>query len=113
MQSVRIMRTINTAMSCGRVDFFVQSGDKNFLVPVGGAVIASCDKQKIQSAAAMYAGRASGTPSLDIFITLLHLGKIGLRQLWKDRYERLYELIHLLDEFAHARHEMLVREDMT
>ena len=39
-----------------RVDFVVQSCDKNFLVPVGGAVIASFDLEMINLAKNMYSG---------------------------------------------------------
>ena len=35
-----------------------------------------------------HAGRASGTPSLDVFITLLSLGGKGYRQLCVDRKVR-------------------------
>lgn len=40
----------------GRVDAFVQSLDKNFLVPVGGAVIAGFDESFIQEISRMYPG---------------------------------------------------------
>ena len=36
VQSEPIMKSINSAMEHGRVDCFVQSTDKNFMVPVGG-----------------------------------------------------------------------------
>ncbi|MEN2498490.1 MAG: hypothetical protein MHMPM18_002779 [Marteilia pararefringens] len=38
------------------IDFIVQSCDKNFLVPVGGAIIASYSKQKLEAAKKMYSG---------------------------------------------------------
>ena len=41
VQSSKIMNQLQTAMHRGRVDVYVQSTDKNFLVPVGGAVVAS------------------------------------------------------------------------
>lgn len=40
----------------GRIDAFVQSLDKNFLVPVGGAVIAGFDEAFIQEISRMYPG---------------------------------------------------------
>jgi O-phospho-L-seryl-tRNASec:L-selenocysteinyl-tRNA synthase len=40
----------------GRVDAFVQSTDKNFLVPVGGAVVASHTQELIKAVAQMYPG---------------------------------------------------------
>lgn len=40
----------------GRVDAFVQSTDKNFLVPVGGCVIASHDEKFINAISQTYPG---------------------------------------------------------
>ena len=40
----------------GRVDAFVQSTDKNFLVPVGGAIIAGFDKGLVERISRMYPG---------------------------------------------------------
>ncbi|VDN97290.1 unnamed protein product [Rodentolepis nana] len=63
---------------------YVQSTDKNLMIPVGGAIIAGFSKDLIKEIAESYpgkcAGRASGTPSLDVFATLLHLGRRG----WED-----------------------------
>lgn len=100
----------------GRIDAFVQSLDKNFLVPVGGAVIAGFDESFIQEISRMYpgervtvsvvtldpqltpvlpeailflcAGRASASPSLDVLITLLGLGASGYRKLLSERKVR-------------------------
>lgn len=43
----------------GRIDAFVQSLDKNFLVPVGGAVIAGFDESFIQEISRMYPGECN------------------------------------------------------
>lgn len=40
----------------GRVDAFVQSTDKNFLVPVGGAIVAGTDKDFISEIGQLYPG---------------------------------------------------------
>lgn len=40
----------------GRVDAFVQSTDKNFMVPVGGSVIAGFDKIFVEEIGKMYPG---------------------------------------------------------
>lgn len=40
----------------GRIDAFVQSLDKNFMVPVGGAIIAGFDESFIQEISKMYPG---------------------------------------------------------
>lgn len=41
----------------GRIDAFVQSLDKNFMVPVGGAIIAGFDASFIQEISKMYPGK--------------------------------------------------------
>lgn len=40
----------------GRIDAFVQSLDKNFLVPVGGAVVAGFDQSFVEEISRMYPG---------------------------------------------------------
>lgn len=69
----------------GRVDVFVQSCDKNLMVPVGGAVIASAHKSITDKIAQTYAGRASASPSMDVFITLLEMGMTGYERLLRER----------------------------
>jgi len=44
------------AQRVGRVDVFVQSTDKNFLVPVGGAVVAGFDTSLIEKIGKLYPG---------------------------------------------------------
>jgi hypothetical protein len=63
----------------------VQSTDKNFMVPVGGAVVVSPSATFIDTVAAAYPGRASMTPILDLFITLLSMGQTGHRHLLQER----------------------------
>lgn len=104
------MNAISEAARQGRVDLYVQSTDKNFLVPVGGAVVAGPDKGLVEEVGRMYPGeynfgalkaregkvrakadcdfmkgRASMSPILDVFITLLTLGADGYRALLKER----------------------------
>lgn len=40
----------------GRVDIFVQSTDKNFMVPVGGTIIAGFDRNLIAKISQCYPG---------------------------------------------------------
>lgn len=40
----------------GRIDAFVQSLDKNFMVPVGGAIIAGFDEDFIKEISRTYPG---------------------------------------------------------
>jgi hypothetical protein len=61
------------------VDAVVQSTDKNFMVPVGGSIVAGGPGQAgfIEAVNAAYPGRASATPMLDLLVTLLHWGAFG------------------------------------
>ena len=72
----------------------MQSTDKNFLVPVGGAVVFSPRAGFIDSLSAMYPGRASAAPVLDLLITLLSMGEEGFQRLLRERLE----LVPLLRE---------------
>ena len=82
-------KAIAAASKHGRLDLFIQSTDKNFLVPVGGAVVATCSKEYgrplLKKVSATYPGRASVAPILDLFCTLLHLGADGWAKLLAER----------------------------
>lgn len=73
VQSSKCTHLVNDAMRVGRVDAVVQSLDKNFLVPVGGAIVASASPDVIERVSKLYPGRASITPTLDFFITMLQM----------------------------------------
>eukprot|EP00908_Phaeocystis_cordata_P025735 Transcript_8215.p2 GENE.Transcript_8215~~Transcript_8215.p2 ORF type:complete len:477 (+),score=137.60 Transcript_8215:52-1431(+) len=89
VQCANCMKAIAVASKHGRLDVFIQSTDKNFLVPVGGAVVATCSKEHgaplMKKVSATYPGRASVSPILDLFCTLLHLGADGWAKLLADR----------------------------
>lgn len=70
-------------MRKGRLDCVVQSTDKNFMVPVGGSVIFTQKPELCKQISEKYPGRACGGPIVDLFITLLQMGKSGLRKLYK------------------------------
>jgi len=89
LQCTSIAKLVNRACTVGRVDYVVQSTDKNFLVPVGGAIVSSPSPACIDSLTKCYAGRASLDPILDLFITLLSMGERGLKGLLTER-ERLF-----------------------
>lgn len=55
LQSPFICRQIEAA-SQGRVDLFVQSTDKNLMVPVGGAIVAGFNKDIVHNVSKTYAG---------------------------------------------------------
>ncbi|KAL9895030.1 sec synthetase isoform 2-T2 [Glossina fuscipes fuscipes] len=73
LQSTYLTHQLEQANSVGRVDLFVQSTDKNFMVPVGGAIVAGFEESTVHAVAKAYAGRASSSQSLDVLITLLCL----------------------------------------
>ena len=100
LQSSKICHEINEACRVGRVDAWVSSTDKNFLVPVGGAIIAGPSSKFIEDCSKMYPGRASISPILDLFITLLSMGQNGLKSLLKQRKDIYNYLYQQLTELA-------------
>lgn len=87
LQCSKCCHLIETGCRRGRVDAFVQSTDKNFLVPVGGAIVAAPHSQLVERVCSLYPGRASMSPLLDLFITLLSLGSAGWKRLLQERKE--------------------------
>ncbi|MCL4137385.1 UNVERIFIED_CONTAM: hypothetical protein GTU68_040353 [Idotea baltica] len=87
LQASKCCHHIEQAARVGRVDAFVQSTDKNLMVPVGGAIIAGFDDQFINKLSKSYPGRASGSPILDVFVTLLSMGVEGYKDLLGQRKE--------------------------
>lgn len=81
VQSPEWMRIIRSAIDAGRVDAIIQSTDKNFLTPVGGALIASPSKETISKISQAYAGRASAAPIVNFLISMLSLGTSGYQKL--------------------------------
>lgn len=83
-----------------RVDLFVSSTDKNFMVPVGGCIISGFDTKLVNEVGKMYPGRGSGTPSTDVFITLLNIGKKGYKKLLEERKNMFLYLNESLQKVA-------------
>ncbi|XP_062501022.1 O-phosphoseryl-tRNA(Sec) selenium transferase-like isoform X2 [Corticium candelabrum] len=109
VQSSKCMHLIQEAHRTGRLDAFVQSTDKNFLVPVGGAIVVGFEKHFIDDISQTYPGRASATPSIDVFITLLSLGASGYRKLLSQRKE-VYEYLSAgLSSVAESHGEKLLK----
>lgn len=78
-------KLLNRACTIGRVDAIINSTDKNFLVPVGGALIMSPNPAVIESINKNYPGRASASPMVDLFITLLSMGLDGYKGILEER----------------------------
>lgn len=101
IQSRDTCRLITSAWRKGRVDVVVQSTDKNFMVPVGGSFLLArkgCEGMILDKVNALYPGRASMAPTMDVVMTLLHLGEAG----WRDALARR--------ESAKARLDQKLRE---
>lgn len=85
LQSSKCMHLIQQGQRLGRVDYVVQSTDKNFMVPVGGAIVAAFDPVLISNICSFYPGRASINSHLDLLITLLGVGSKAFKDLLKQR----------------------------
>jgi len=85
LQCSKCCHLIEQACRRGRVDAFVQSTDKNFLVPVGGAIVAAAKPALVDKISQIYPGRASMSPLLDLLMTLLSLGAAGWKRLLQER----------------------------
>jgi O-phospho-L-seryl-tRNASec:L-selenocysteinyl-tRNA synthase len=81
----KIVDMLNQSVKAGKVDIIVSSTDKNFMVPVGGSLIYSPNSQITEKIKNNYPGRASLSPLLDLFITLLEMGKNKYKFLIQDR----------------------------
>ena len=78
------------------------------MVPVGGAIVASPNPAVISEIAKLYPGRASISPILDLFVTLLAMGEDGLTFLWKERQRLLSLMTDKLRIFADAHGEYCI-----
>eukprot|EP00053_Salpingoeca_punica_P000056 m.27107 g.27107 ORF g.27107 m.27107 type:complete len:516 (+) comp10035_c0_seq1:1396-2943(+) len=108
LQSSKCNHIVNESVRVGRVDSVVQSTDKNLMVPVGGAIILGPDKKFISAISKIYPGRASSSPALDVFITLLQLGINGYKKLMAER-KRMYDYLkEKLTKFAEAHGERVL-----
>ncbi|XP_017143244.1 O-phosphoseryl-tRNA(Sec) selenium transferase [Drosophila miranda] len=108
LQISTISRQLERAQRLGRIDYFVQSSDKNFLVPVGGAIVASFNQTLLHLVGSSYAGRASGSQTLDVFMTLLSLGRSGYHSLVQKREDNFNYLKEQLIAFAQSHGEQVI-----
>lgn len=108
LQSTNTSKLINRACVVGRVDAMVCSTDKNFLVPVGGAIVVACSKAVIDKVSKIYAGRASSAPIVDLFITLVSMGIAGYKRILDDRMNVVATFPDQLDGVAKKHGERLL-----
>ena len=57
LQSTYLTHQLEMAHKAGRVDLFIQSTDKNLMVPVGGAIVAGFEQDIVETVAKSYAGK--------------------------------------------------------
>ncbi|MFX1592301.1 MAG: O-phosphoseryl-tRNA(Sec) selenium transferase [Promethearchaeota archaeon] len=108
VQSPEWMKLIRSAIDAGRVDAIIQSTDKNFLTPVGGAVIASPIEDNITKISQTYAGRASATPIVNFLISMLSIGIIGYQKLIEEQQKNRKILEVKLKEIAEKLNERIL-----
>ncbi|MFX1340781.1 MAG: O-phosphoseryl-tRNA(Sec) selenium transferase [Promethearchaeota archaeon] len=108
VQSSEWMKLIRSAIDAGRVDVIIQSTDKNFLTPVGGAVIASPYEEVITKISQSYAGRASAAPVVNFLISMLSLGISGYQCLIKQQQSNRKILEEKLKETAKKLNERVL-----
>lgn len=101
LQCNKCCHAIEQACRNGRVDAVVQSTDKNLLVPVGGSFVIGPNKYFIESELSRsYPGRASISPILDVFLTLLSLGKNGFEIIRQRRVNLMVRFRQELENVA-------------
>ena len=108
VQSPEWMKLIRSAIDAGRVDAIIQSTDKNFLTPVGGALIASPYNKTITKISQAYAGRASASPVVDFLISMLSLGISGYRKLIEEQQINRLNLEKKLEGIAEKINERIL-----
>ncbi|SBT35642.1 O-phosphoseryl-tRNA(Sec) selenium transferase, putative (SEPSECS) [Plasmodium ovale wallikeri] len=110
LQCIYICKEIQKCFDLkGRIDFIVQSCDKNFLLPVCGSIVFSSNKNKIKEMKKLYPGRTPVHAYLDLFITLLELGKNKILQLRKERVKNFEWLKEQVTELCLKYHLHLIK----
>ncbi len=107
VQSREIMKLVRGAIDAGRVDAIIQSTDKNFLAPVGGAIVASPDEEFLNEVSRTYAGRATAAPIAQFLAAILSIGLEGYEKLRTQQEENRRFLESSLKEVA-ERHSQRV-----
>ncbi|MHA1672109.1 MAG: O-phosphoseryl-tRNA(Sec) selenium transferase [Promethearchaeota archaeon] len=108
VQSIHLNELIRSAIDAGRVDAIVQSTDKCFLTPVGGAVISSPNPELLKTTSRIYAGRASAGPIVHLLVSLLSMGKQGYLEKIQMQQENFIILTEEMQKLADERGEHLI-----
>ncbi|MCP4761186.1 MAG: O-phosphoseryl-tRNA(Sec) selenium transferase, partial [archaeon] len=108
VQSTDLMKLIRSAIDAGRVDAIVQSTDKNFLTPVGGAIISSPYSENLIEISKAYAGRGSSAPIIHLFVSMLSMGLQGYMKLIRTQVENKKLLTNELKKIADELGEVIL-----
>ena len=108
LQCTQTNKLINRATTLGRVDVMISSTDKNFLVPVGGAILTAPSSELMAAIGKQYAGRASASPLVDVLITLLSMGLSGYQSLLVERMALVAKFREGFQEVAQRHGERLL-----
>ncbi|MCW4018676.1 MAG: O-phosphoseryl-tRNA(Sec) selenium transferase [Candidatus Bathyarchaeota archaeon] len=100
VQSREIMKLVRGAVDAGRVDAIIQSTDKNFFTPVGGAIVASPNEEFLNHVSETYAGRATAAPVVQFLAAILSIGSEGYEKLRTQQEENRKFLESSLKEVA-------------
>jgi O-phospho-L-seryl-tRNASec:L-selenocysteinyl-tRNA synthase len=100
VQSREIMKLLRGAIDAGRVDAIIQSTDKNFLTPVGGAIVASPNEEFLDAVSGNYAGRATAAPIAQFVAAILSIGLEGYEKLRNQQEENRKFLESALKDIA-------------
>jgi O-phospho-L-seryl-tRNASec:L-selenocysteinyl-tRNA synthase len=100
VQSREVMKLVKGAVDAGRVDAIIQSTDKNFLTPVGGAIVASPDEEFLNNVSETYPGRATAAPIAQFLAAMLSIGLEGYEKLRTQQEENRKFLESSLKEVA-------------
>ena len=98
LQSPLMRQEIQKGLRTGRVDAIVQSGDKNFMIPVSCAIVYTTSSSAISKVTAVYPGRASIAGITDLFCTIMFLGATGWYKLDRERIDNFQYLKMKLSE---------------
>ena len=108
VQSDDLMAEIRKGIDAGRVDAIVQSTDKNFLTPVGGAIVCSPDPEVLKNIGQGYAGRGTAAPVLQLFVSMLSMGLQGYDELVEQQQQNRKILESELTKLAEKLNERVL-----
>jgi O-phospho-L-seryl-tRNASec:L-selenocysteinyl-tRNA synthase len=109
VQSREIMKLVRSAIDAGRVDAVIQSTDKNFLTPVGGAIVASPNEEFLNYVSGTYAGRATAAPIVQFLAAILSIGLKGYENLRTQQEENIKFLESSLKEIAEKHSQRILK----